>query len=226
MIDEKIEALKYRIIDIVKGFFEEHYYGNAVNMTESFKDRYITLVEKNQTEVASEIEGMQNLIMSFKPALSSVLEPCEEFDMLMTMMLYSLKAPWEGAHRRKKKPPPKHIGPILPGSDPTINITFICSRCDEEVDVPYETKMKILNSDEVLDLPTHCGEPVTIRISQDQEFLEVEEVEAEESIAPIELLMGYIPADNVEYMKILSVGIDWFIHISSHLLEVDHEAGN
>ncbi|MGY5876543.1 MAG: ethanolamine ammonia-lyase reactivating factor EutA [Candidatus Thorarchaeota archaeon] len=208
MIDDKVGTIKYHVISIVKGFFDKHFHENAADLSKSFEEEYTTLVREQERDDMSEVEGMRNLIVSFKPALSSVLEPCEEFDMLMTMMLFSLKASWEGAHRRKSKPSPKKTGPTVPGSDQSLNITFHCALCDEEVDIPYDKKMEILNSEDEVELPTHCGQDVKIRISKKQEEPQVEEVEEDEPFEPAELLMGHVPADNVEYMKVMSVGID------------------
>ncbi|MHA2191350.1 MAG: ethanolamine ammonia-lyase reactivating factor EutA, partial [Candidatus Thorarchaeota archaeon] len=141
-------------------------------------------------------------------ALASVLQPCEEFDMLMTMVLWMFKATWEGAHRRRKKPSSRREGPVMPGSDQSISISFYCAVCEEEIDVPYDRKMQILNSEDEVELPAHCGQPVKIRISKKQEEPQVEESEEDEPFEPVELLMGHLPADDVEYMNVLSVGID------------------
>jgi ethanolamine utilization protein EutA len=127
--------------------------------------------------------------------------------MLLTMILWMFKAPWEGAHRRKSKPPPTKKGPIMPGSDQTVNITFYCSVCEEEIKVPYDKKIEILSSEDLVELPTHCGQELKIRISKKEEP-KVEQPEKDEPIVPIELLMGHLPANDVEYLEVLSVGID------------------
>ena len=207
MTNEKVENMKHSVISVVKGFFEKHFPDEAQDMRKSFEDKYTTLLQELGLEGLSEVEGMRNLIVSFKPALSSIMQPCEEYDMLLTMVLWMFKAPWEGAHRRKSKPPQPKKGLVMPGSDQSINITFYCTVCEKEIDVPHETKMQILSSDEDVELPTHCGQDLKIRISKKEEP-KVEEVEKEEPIEPVELLMGHMPADDVEYLKVLSVGID------------------
>ena len=208
MIEDVVGTWKSRVLAIVKGFFEKQFPENAEDMSKAFSEKFTSLVEANERDDATEVEGLRNLIVSFRPALSSVLEPCEEFDMLMTMMVSSFKASWEGAHQRKSKPPATKKGPIMPGSDQSVNLEFFCSVCGQLVDVPYEKRMEILNSEEAVELPTHCEQPVKIRISRTEEESVVEEAENEEPIEPVELLMGHLPADNVEYMKVLSVGID------------------
>lgn len=208
MIEDAVGNWKSRVLHIVKGFFEMHFPENAEDMTKAFSEKFISLLEVNERDDATEVEVLRNLIVSFRPALSSVLEPCAEFDMLMTMMVYSFKASWEGAHQRKSKPSAAKKGPVMPGSDQSVSLEFYCSVCGQMVDVPYEKKMEILNSEEEVELPTHCEQPVKIRISRTEEESTVEEVEREEPIEPVESLMGHLPADNVEYMKVLSVGID------------------
>ncbi len=210
MIEDNVKNIENHVTGISRGFFEKHFSEDAERMSNSFEAAYNALLEQYELKDDSEVEGLRRLIVSFRPALSSVLEPSEEFDNLLTMMLFMFKASWEGAHRRKKKPPVKKTtGPIMPGSDQSVNLTFFCSVCEEEVDVPHEIKKQILSSEEEVELPKHCGKDVKIRISRIQDETPVEEEEADEDpIEPIELLMGHMPADNVEYLKILSVGID------------------
>ena len=207
MTNEKVENMKHSIISVVKRFFEEHFHDEAQVMSKSFEDQYNTLLQELRQKDLTEVEGMRLLITSFKPALSSVMQPCEEYDMLLTMILYMFKAPWEGAHRRKSKPPQTKKGPIMPGSDQSVSITFYCDVCKEEIDLPYEKKMEILSSEDAVELPTHCGQDLKIRISKKEEP-KVEQLEKEEPIIPVELLMGHLPANDVEYLKVLSVGID------------------
>ena len=210
MIEDNVKNIESHVIGIVRGFFEKHFSEDAEEMSNSFEVAYNTHLEQYKLKDDSEVDGLRRLIISFRPALSSVLDQGEEFDNLLTLMLFMLKASWEGAHRRKKKPPAKKkSGPIMPGSDQSVSLSFFCSVCEEEVDVPHEIKMQILSSEEEVELPTHCGKDVKIRISRIQEEPPIEEEDVdEEPIEPIELLMGHMPADNVEYLKVLSVGID------------------
>lgn len=208
MIEDSVTNMKHNVVGVVRGFFEKHFFELANKLSKSFKEKYTALVEENERENASEVEGLRNLIVSFRPALSSVLEPCEEFDMLMTMIQFMLKASWEGAHRRKGKPKPPKKGPVIPGSDQSVKLDFYCTVCEQVIDVPHERKMEIVNSEDEVELPTHCEKLLKIRISRKQDEPKVEEVIEDIPIEPIELLMGHVPADNVEYMKVLSVGID------------------
>ena len=206
---DKVESLRNYVSHIIREFFGKHFTENAETMSTSFEEAYNKQLELYVMRVDSEVEGIRRLIVSFRPALSSVLELCAEFDALMTMVQMTLKASWDGAHRRKKKPKPKKQGPIMPGSDQSVNLVFVCSVCGEEIDVPHDVKKQILNSEEEVELPQHCRQAVKIKISRTPTEKPVEEVAVDdEPYEPIELLMGHIEADNVEYMKVLSVGID------------------
>ena len=207
MID-RVRNMKQRIIGVVKTFFEKQFPERSEEWSKSFEEEYTALVERNECDNSSEVEGMKSLIISFKPALSSVLEPCEEYDILMTMVQSMFKAPWEGANRRLTRPAIPRKGPVIPGSDQSIDVEFYCSVCDQIVDVPHEKKLEILSSEDEVQLPVHCDQPVKIRITRKQEAAIEEEAKEDTPVEPIELLMGYLPADNVEYLKVTSVGID------------------
>ncbi|MHA1944270.1 MAG: ethanolamine ammonia-lyase reactivating factor EutA [Candidatus Thorarchaeota archaeon] len=206
---DKVDSLRNYVSYITREFFGKHFMETAESMSTSFEVAYNKQLELYELGDDSEVEKIRRLIVSFRPALSSVLELSAEFDALMTMMQMTLKASWDGAHRRKDKPVPKRQGPIMPGSDQSVNLVFFCSVCGAEVDVPHEVKKQILNSEEEVELPQHCGQAAKIKISRTPIEKPVEEVVVDdEPYEPIELLMGHIEADDVEYMKVLSVGID------------------
>ena len=192
MVHEKVENMRYYILEIVKNFFEKYYPNDSEEMYRSFENKYTSLLVGDYD---SEIEGLQNLIVSFKPALSLIMEPCAEYDMLLTMMVSTFKARWENAHRRKQRPVSSKKGPIMPGSDDSVSLTFHCAVCGEEIDIPYEQKMKILNSEDEEHIPTHCGQTLRIRISKQEISVdeETDEDDVEESIIPVELLIGHCP---------------------------------
>ncbi|MFW9787778.1 MAG: ethanolamine ammonia-lyase reactivating factor EutA [Candidatus Thorarchaeota archaeon] len=210
---DTVASLRKYVSHVTSEFFAKHFPDKAEKMTDSFENAYNSFFEHYVLREDSEVEKLRRIIVSYRPALSSVLEPCAEFDALMTMMLMTLKASWDGAHRRKKMKKQgkasERKGPILPGSDQSVNIDFICSVCDEEVKVPHDVKKQILNSEEEVELPQHCGQPLKIKISRaPSNAAVVEELVEDEPYEPIELLMAHVEADNVEYMKVLSVGID------------------
>lgn len=201
---EKVENMRYYVVETVARFIEKHFPDNAEEMKSEFEKKFNSLQQEYETEV----DGLQKLMASVNPAVSSILGMREEYDILMAMLVSIFKATWEGAHRRKSKPPltPKLV---LPGSDQSVDLIFHCSVCDEDIDVSYEEKMKILTSDGDVPLPKHCEKDVKVRIIRVQEKEDADqEEEPDEPVIPVEMIMGYIPSDEVEYRKILSVGID------------------
>ena len=210
---DSVASIRKYVSHITTEFFAKHFPDNAENLSSSFEEAYNSLLDQYVMREDTEVEKLRKLIVSYRPALSSVLELCAEFDALMTMVQMTLKASWDGAHRRKKMGKQgvgsQKSGPIMPGSDQSMNLIFFCSVCEEEIEVPHETKKLILTSDDEVELPQHCGQPVKIKISRTPTEDPVEEEEEkDEPYEPIELLMGHIEADNVEYMKIMSIGID------------------
>jgi len=205
---DTVSSIRKYVSYITSEFFEKQFNENAARMRSTFEETYNSLLDQYVIRDNSEVERLRRIIVSYRPALSTVLEPCAEFDTLMTMMQTTLKVYWDGAHRRKNNPKTKKQGPLMPGSYESINLAFLCSVCDEEIDVTHEEKQKILNSEEEVELPQHCGQVVKIKISRTPLEKPVEEETKDEQYEPIELLMGHIKADNVEYMKVLSVGID------------------
>lgn len=211
MIEDNVQNMAHHVFGIVKGFFEKHIREDAESLADSFEQEYRALIKEDELKELSEVEGLRRLIVSFRPALSSVLQPCEAFDNLLTMMLFMFKASWEGAHRREKEPPKKmKKGPIMPGSDKSLDIKFYCTVCEQDFDIPYDLKAQILNGSDEIEIPKHHDQVMKIRISKTEKDAPVEEEEVDEegAIEPIELLMGHIPSDNAEYLKVLSVGID------------------
>jgi ethanolamine utilization protein EutA len=205
---DSVQNMRQSVVGVTKEFFRKNFSKEAADLGESFERTYLNLVKQHTEEDDTEVSGIRQLIVQFKPALASVLEPCEEFDELMTMVMWMFKAVWDGANRRKKKPAPRKDGPTMPGSDQSVNLTFFCAECEQDFEIPDDLKSKILNGSEEVELPKHHGKKMKLRISKEEKEPVEEVVEEEEPVLPVELLMGHIPADNVEYMKVLSVGID------------------
>ncbi|MHA1984949.1 MAG: ethanolamine ammonia-lyase reactivating factor EutA, partial [Candidatus Hodarchaeales archaeon] len=101
---------------------------------------------------------------------------------------------------------------ILPGSIKSVDLTYYCSICDKEFEIPDQKKEEILESSEEVELPTHHEKPFEIRIKKVKEELKTSEKSPKNDIVilPAEVLMGHVGSVdyNPEYLKLLSVGID------------------
>jgi len=93
--------LKWRIIEIVHQFLEEHFSEDAENLEEQFVRQYDSLLQLNEDEGVSELKRLHNLIKEFKPALSAVLQPGERFDRLVGLVSPILNAAISRAEHRQ-----------------------------------------------------------------------------------------------------------------------------
>jgi ethanolamine utilization protein EutA len=205
---DSVSIMRQNVISVVKEFFQERLVNDSVSLGDSFEETYLALLQSHTSD-DSEVAGIRQLIVQFRPALSSVLQPCEEFDELMTMVMYMFKAVWEGAHRRKVRPSRRTTGPLLPGNDESFNLSFFCVECGYEIPISQDLQVRILSEAGEVDIPEHHGRQMKIRIVRNNQSPEkVVAEEAADSFEPVEILMGHVEADNVEYMEVLSVGID------------------
>ncbi len=78
MIEDNVKNIESHIFGIVRGFFEKHRSEGAEEMSNSFEVAYNTQLEQYELKDDSEVEGLRRLIVSIRPALTSVLDPGEE----------------------------------------------------------------------------------------------------------------------------------------------------
>lgn len=153
------------------------------------------------------------LITSFKPALSQVLKPGREFDLLCDTALQTFNTPLNRI-RKQLNDTGKEIkkrGLILPGSSPQMELKYFCSVCKEFFEIPPPMKEKLLNSEAKLDLPLHCNQEMSVKIAKIEKREPNEEITFEKiTIPPAEVIMGHQDSKDAhaEYLTLLSVGID------------------
>lgn len=213
-----IESLKFGISGIVSKFFEKSTSKESAALKDSFISNYYSILEQYEEEDTNDYLKLRRLITEFKPALSSVLQPGEEFDglcesviPLFNVMLDSAKRQIMGESSRSKTK-----GPVMPGSDQSTDIRYYCTVCKQKFDIPQKVKIQLLNSVENVEIPEHHGKEMNIMIvrledtSPPQEDNNAVEIKLDESEFSAALLMGHFNSleYNVEYLKVLSVGID------------------
>ena len=93
--------LKWRILEVVNTFFEEHFAENVSAFSEQFTAQYESLLLQEKSDDSSEISQIQNLLIQFKPALRAVLQPGEHFDMLVRTVSQILNASLSEAEEQK-----------------------------------------------------------------------------------------------------------------------------
>ncbi|MBN1801482.1 MAG: ethanolamine ammonia-lyase reactivating factor EutA [Candidatus Lokiarchaeota archaeon] len=217
-ISINIDSQKNALIYYVREVLGKENPNEIDSLEKKFTEKYNTLLEQNIHEDMVDLEKFYQLIRFFKPALSEILKPGKSFDMACDLALQSFNVPlnrirqqinadYQTTSQRTK------TGPILPGTNKSLTISFVCASCKEEIEIPQVLQNKILNGLENFERPIHHGNPMEIKISrivrdtsEDQSVKKIEKIE----IPPAELLMGHMNTSerNVEYLKLISVGID------------------
>ena len=101
MTEVDANSLKWRIIEIVSEFFEEHFSENATKLEEQFTTHYESLLQQHESEDTSDLSRVHHLIKEFRPALVSVLEPGADFDRLVREVSPILNEALSGAEQRR-----------------------------------------------------------------------------------------------------------------------------
>ncbi|MHA1794848.1 MAG: ethanolamine ammonia-lyase reactivating factor EutA [Promethearchaeota archaeon] len=184
---------------------------NAEDFVRKFSKNYYRLITEHTKEDKNDLSRFFRVISLFKPALATVLPPGQDFDNLCDIALRSFNVSLDrirnqindSGYKAKTK------GAILPGSG-SMELQYYCTVCKKLFEIPPNMKEKLLNSDETLDLPNHCGKPMIVKIIKIEPKKEAEEKFEKIDIPPAELLMGYQSTDDTqaEYLKVISVGID------------------
>ncbi len=127
MIDAR--RLKWRIIETVSQYFEEHFGEDASSLEEQFTLHYDSLILKY------EHEDIQSLIKEFKPALSAVIQPGADFDRLVGLVSPVLNKALSGYEQQKiqttlkeqesKKTRSAPRGQVIPVNDQADNLKLL-----------------------------------------------------------------------------------------------------
>ncbi|MHA1928425.1 MAG: hypothetical protein ACTSV2_07585, partial [Candidatus Thorarchaeota archaeon] len=103
MTEADASRLKWCIIEAVSEFFESHNSEAAADLIESFTRQYDALLQQNDTDDIDEISKFHHLIQEFKPAISSVVQPGEDFDRLLGLVSPILNSAISKAEHKKMK---------------------------------------------------------------------------------------------------------------------------
>jgi ethanolamine utilization protein EutA len=218
--DIEINADSYKFVQeyYIKAILKTNANPNAESLGKKFMEEYEKLLKEHENEDIYDLHRFYRLITEFKPALSTILKPGKEFDMICDTAVTYFNVPLERIRRQLKenKPlPKKRKGPVMPGSSKSMDLRYFCTECNQNFEIPSEIKKKLLNDDEKQELPKHCEKEMVIKIVriQDEDLIDENEdkkMEPELEILSAELLMGHIDSKEakVEYLNLLSVGID------------------
>ncbi|MCK4895380.1 MAG: hypothetical protein KAS47_01125, partial [Candidatus Heimdallarchaeota archaeon] len=161
-----LESVKSSTIWMVNVFFKKYHAEDEPDMMDSFSQKYDSLLQQHEQEDVSDLSRLYRLISEFKPALASVLQPGMEFNGMCNVIVDMFNITLAGVKRRleNKIRRPKD-GPVLPGSDKSINIMYFCTICEQSFEISDDMKEKLLNSSEKIEIPKHHEKEMEIRIS-------------------------------------------------------------
>jgi len=212
------DTYKWATIALVKRMLEVNQLGNYEELGETFAQHYESLLQAHAHEDLTDLARYYRLITAFKPALSKILKLGKEQDQICDYAVQQFNVALDRIRQQlEENRPARKKGPILPGTNTSILLKYFCRTCNQEFEIPQEKQAEILSSEEKMALPTHCGHEMEIRMSRVKEEKAAPQEEAKKkkkkkkiTIYPAELLMGHADSAeaNVEYLKLLSVGID------------------
>ncbi|QEE14410.1 ethanolamine ammonia-lyase reactivating factor EutA [Promethearchaeum syntrophicum] len=215
-IEINVDSSLWAIIGMIKYSLTQMQYPDIDKTIDRFTKHYKNILQEHEEEDQTDLARYYRLISVFKPALASILKPGTEHDQLCDIAISQFNVVLDRIRREVNDDNPrkkKIRGPTLPGSGKSINLKYFCSVCKQEFEIPAEMQVKLLNSDNKMELPKHCDTEMQIRIAPPKkegpikkEDKSVKKIE----IYPAELLMGHTDSkeSNVEYLKLVSVGID------------------
>ncbi|MFX1454352.1 MAG: ethanolamine ammonia-lyase reactivating factor EutA [Promethearchaeota archaeon] len=209
----KVDTYKKANIEHVRFVLTKYDPETVENLLDTFKVKWDELLKEHEQEDTTDLARFYRLIITFKPALAFILEPGILFDNICDIIVGNFNVVLNRIRRQINESEFRNRprGPILPGTNKSLTLSYFCTVCKETFEVPPEVQAEILNSDEKKELPKHCDTEMVIKINREPPSKpKKEEVVENIPIYPAEVLMGHIDSveAGTEYLKILSVGID------------------
>ena len=211
-IEINMKSQKSTLEFFVKYVLENKGYQDSEELGNKFMQEHEKLIKEHAREDITELSRFYRHIMMFKPALNTILKAGKEYDEFCDVMVSNFNVALDRVRSQVNDKNAKKTkrGPILPGSNKSFEIRYFCIVCKENFEIPPDMKALIDNSAKKVELPKHHEKEMVIKIIKiEEENIDNEKLE-EIKIYPAELLMGHSDSaeNNVEYLNILSVGID------------------
>ncbi|MFW9989215.1 MAG: ethanolamine ammonia-lyase reactivating factor EutA [Candidatus Odinarchaeota archaeon] len=208
MMEYQKDVLKY----FVKFILEKNGRQDSEELTNKFMQKHEELLKTNEKEDITELSRYYRHIMMVKPALNMILKPGKEYDQICDALVSNFNVTLDRIRHQvnDKNIKKRSKGPILSGNSKSFELRYFCTVCNESFEIPPEMKAKIHNSIEKIELPKHHDKEMVIKIIKIEQEKDNDNKLEEIKIFPAELLMGHSDSKehNVEYLNILSVGID------------------
>ncbi len=213
-LEINIDSIKNGLIHYIKYMCDSFPNHKDTQIGDKFADHYEFLLQEHQQDDTSDLDRLYRLVTTFKPALSRVLKPSQEFDLLCDVAITNFNSPLNRIRSQinDQKKQIKKKGAILPGTNHSMDLQYYCAVCKKNFPIPPEMKSKLLNSDSKLPTPEHCNQPMMVQIVKQpfKSVIKKEEEFEKINIPSAELLMGQLSSteSKAEYLKLLSVGVD------------------
>ncbi|NHI94890.1 MAG: hypothetical protein EAX96_20545 [Candidatus Lokiarchaeota archaeon] len=207
----QLESLKQTLIYYLKYLLETNDRKDSEDLMKKFNQTYEKLLKEQTREDDNKLTEFYRYLTNLKPALNTILEPGKLYDSICDTWVFNFNIILDRVRRQlnDKKFTQKQKGPIIPGSSKSMDLRYYCTVCEQNFEIPQEIKAKLMDDSEKIELPKHHDKEMVIKIVKIEEEKENEPFE-EIKIYPAEMLLSHTNSSdgNVEYLKILSVGID------------------
>ena len=145
-IDIDVETTKGGMRHLIKSVLDKNSIDDSEKLIDSFSLFYDNLLKKHKDEDTTNLARYYRLVMEFKPALAYVLKPGAMFDSICNIALLFFNPSLDRVRRQLNEDTPskRETGPIMPGSNKSINLVYYCSICNKEFEIPNQKKEEIL----------------------------------------------------------------------------------
>jgi len=208
-LDFMLDSYKNALVFYLKHVLDNNKYENSEELVGKFAWAHNTLLKEQEKKEDNKLDRLNKYITQLKPALDTILEPGKVYDDVCDAWIASLNIPLDRIRRQindKKHEKSK--------KKPSFDLRYVCTVCNETLEIPKEIKKQIEAGAENIDLPKHHDKQMIIKIQKIEEK-EDENAEPFEHIIihSAEHLMSHSASSTFtetksEYLKILSVGID------------------
>ncbi|MHA1730806.1 MAG: ethanolamine ammonia-lyase reactivating factor EutA [Promethearchaeota archaeon] len=214
-----VETSKQAAISYVKVFLQKLLPDQAEPLTEKFTRQYEAALRLHAREDQTDLARLYRIVSEFKPALAGVLPPGPDFDRLCDAAAQAFNITLSRVRRqineRRPSGGPAAAGPRRSRQAGPPQLQYYCTVCQQAFEIPADVQAQLVNSDEKLPLPDHCGQEMVVKIggpggAGSADSSADAEPQVNIDIYPAELLMGHTNSAEsaAEYLDLTSVGID------------------
>ena len=199
-----LESIKVQVISSVKLVLGKKYPTKISDLMISFTEKYENLIKKYKVEDSTDLLRYFRITTQFKPALEIILDPREDINEICAQIEMEFDATLHKKYNQKSDK--------SPNKEPTMDLKYYCSICDQMFDIPSQEKNKIENSPENICLPKHHDKEMILKIirndQKDHVNLPILKKSNENFRNDLKRKPNESKYEDANTLRILSVGID------------------